>query len=545
MLKENKAGAATTTGTVGRCIICRNPVVDNTAHCAKHRRVALRYEQWKRSEHFPRWLLLESWRLTYWRGRFTICFPLRGRKGLKGAGNTLEEAAKTALTQKQVRQKKSVRRHLFEFRLISALAGGGPHLALKAVPTLLTDCVIVGHAKKADVIFTPRQWFALCVHMLNENPQNFFLMPYLKDGKAKFAKAYNAKANERVSWAWDTITGKAKSSASIGFYPTNKSRRTRWGAMDFDIHDDDPMRAREFAHKAFALLIREPQLYVALTTSAGDPQHSGWHLFIFTEQFYPCEEWTRLLKQVANQIGAPIQSGICEIFPDDCRGIGHAIRAPGTWNPKSDECGLILKETVTKLLPAELPASSPKEVMCSLDARSTPREGKDQLTYREFSITAPQSRRDKLTKLIGHLFFQVGREIAWKQAEFQYNEANPAPVASLDEHLVDFEKAWAGMERQWRRKLSPVEREKFDALTTENERDAFRILRNWSQTDKPDFFAHCQTLGDRLGITLQGAANIRVRFCSLGILKQTAPYVRHKLAARYAWMANGNGDSLI
>ena len=258
---------------------------------------------------------------------------------------------------------------LFMFRGLSALASGSSHLTLKALPTLLTDCVILGHAEKADVVFTPPQWFAMCAHMMNNNPQNFFLMPYIEDGKPKFAKAYNVKASERVAWAWDTITGKAKQPASIGFYPTNSSRQTRWGAMDFDIHDDDRNRARDFAHKAFALLFRHPQLYVALTTSAGDPQYSGWHLFIFTEEFYPVEEWTRLLKQVASQIDAPIQSGVCEIFPDDCRGIGHGIRAPGTWNPKNGECGLILQETVTKLLTA------PKESNASLYALgAVPRE---------------------------------------------------------------------------------------------------------------------------------------------------------------------------
>jgi hypothetical protein len=52
---------------------------------------------------------------------------------------------------------------------------------------LLTDCVLVGHAQKADIVFTPPQWFIMCAHMMNENPQNFFLMPYRddKDGKAE------------------------------------------------------------------------------------------------------------------------------------------------------------------------------------------------------------------------------------------------------------------------------------------------------------------------------------------------------------------------
>jgi hypothetical protein len=438
----------------------------------------------------------------------------------------------------------------FMFRILSARAGGGPHLTLKALPTLLTDCVIVGHAQKADVIFTPRQWFAMCIHMLNGNPANFFLMPYQdREGKAKFAKAYNAKAHERMEWAWDTIKGKAKFPASIGFYPTNGRKESRWAAMDFDSHDDDPMRSRNLSHKAFALLIREPQLYIALTTSAGDSQHSGWHLFIFTEQFYPCEEWTRLLKQVAAQIDAPIESGICEIFPDDCRGIGRGIRAPGTWNPKTGDCGLVLRETVTKLLPPELASSFPKEINTSLclgelRGRENPSSPNRELFRGEygewtaqFAIKAPDTRHQKLVNLVGTAYHQAGHGVARKNAEFQHREANPAPESSLEEHLADFDKAWAGMQRQWLRKLSPAERMKFNALTTDNERDVFKILYNWSQTDAPDFKIHCRSLAKRLGISWRYAAKIRARFCVLGILKQTALYVAQKLAARYEWIA--------
>jgi hypothetical protein len=411
-------------------------------------------------------------------------------------------------------------------------------LTLRALPTLLTDCVLVGHAKKADVVFTPRQWFAMCAHMMNENPANFFLMPYQdKNGAAKFAKAYRANADKRIQWAWDTITDKAKSPASIGFYPTNAQKQSRWGAMDFDIHDDDRMRARDFAHKAFAYLIREPHLYVALTTSAGDPIYSGWHLFIFTAEFFPCEDWTRLLKQVADQIGAPVQSGICEIFPNGERGIGKGIRAPGTWNPKNGECGLILHETLSTLLPA----ITPKESNASLGTRCNTWEEK-QITpsrefYRAFAVTAPRSRHDKLTKLVGAIFYQVGKEIARLNAEAQYIEATPAPAASCEEHLAEFEALWSGMERKWRYKLSPVEREKFESLETENERDAFRIIRNWKNASTEfDFKVVCGSLADRLGVTLKTASNIRQRFCALGILEQTAPYVPHKLAARYEWL---------
>ena len=415
-----------------------------------------------------------------------------------------------------------------------------------ALPTLLTDCVLVGHAKKADVVFTSRQWFAMCAHMMNENPSNFFLMPYQdKSGKAKFAKAYRVKAEERIQWAWDTITGKAKSPASIGFYPTNPQRQSRWAAMDFDMHDDDQMRARDFALRAFTILYRQPHLFVALTTSAGNPVHSGWHLFIFTTDFFPCDDWTRLLRQVADQIGAPVESGICEIFPDEWRGVGRGIRAPGTWNPKNGECGFILHETFSRIVPLV----TPKESNAFLGTRCNTRE-EDQITpssafFRgehgewatDFAITAPSTRHQKLLKLVGTAFLQAGQEVGRRNAEMQYNEAVPTPAASLPEHLAEFKQMWLGMDRKWNAKLSPTEREKFDSLS-ENDRDVFRILRNWSQTDSNDFRVHCRSLGNRLGVTLKTAANIRRRFCCLGIMCKSAEYVPHKLAARFRWIAH-------
>ncbi len=118
----------------------------------------------------------------------------------------------------------------------------------------------------------------------------------------------------------------------------------------------------------------------------------------------------------------------------------------------------------------------------------------------------------------------------------QHAEANPGPATPLSEHLSEFESLWKGLHDKWRAKLSPREREKLDALTTDNEKEAFRILRNWSQFDTPDFKAHCLSLAERLGITLQGASKLRQRFCSLGIMRQTAPYVPRKLTARYQWL---------
>jgi hypothetical protein len=395
-----------------------------------------------------------------------------------------------------------------------------------ALPTLLTDCVIVGHAKKADVVFTPRQWFAICAHMMNENPVNFFLMLFCdRNGEAQFKKASRTDVKTRISWAWDTMTGKAKSLTSIGFYPTNADRRSRWAAIDFDAHDGNAARARDFALKVFAILYQQPQLFVCLTTSAGDPERSGFHLFIFSREFIPCEDWTRLLKQVCAQIGAEIRPGTCEIFPDEFRGplsIGKAIRAPGTWNPKTNDCGLILHETLTRGETFALPYGRERDgnalsVLCEPPSAKGA-SSQSSLVFRgehgewatKFAINAPSTRHQKLTELIGTGLFQAGREVVRKNAELQYCEAKPTPQASMQEHLEEFDQAWSGWERKWLAGLSAAERQKYEALATQRERDGFRIIRNWSQTaNGGEFKIRCQSLGDRLGMSLRGASKLR------------------------------------
>src|SRR5437667_4976626 len=103
------------------------------------------------------------------------------------------------------------------------------------LPSLGTNCVVLGHYYKADCIWTRDEFLSICEHMLNGNPPTDFLLIYRKkDGSAKFEKAKRARADRRASWSWDTITGRARSKVGIGFYPINANGMTRWGAMDFD-----------------------------------------------------------------------------------------------------------------------------------------------------------------------------------------------------------------------------------------------------------------------------------------------------------------------
>jgi hypothetical protein len=425
-------------------------------------------------------------------------------------------------------------------------------LALSSVPRLpelATDCLLIGHGHKADVVWTRQQFRQICEHMLNGNDWHHFLTAYCRktDGRACFAKAKRARVDRHADWAFDTIEGSAKNPAGIGFYARNAEGKSRWGALDFDAHDGDQKRARRLAFAAFQLLLTQPQLFLVLCTSG----NNGWHLFVFTRDFFPVEDWMRLFRQAASVIGAEIRPGICEFFPSETRGeVGYAIRAPGTWNPKSGECGLIASETLAPLL-VSLQQKESLSLSISVNSRSKKNEftewgktalfrGNDGCWKDQFRIGVVSTRHERLCRLIDHIFRQVGRQTARKNAELQYREASVRLNASGIEHASEFDQYWEWKDAGWLGECSPAEKQKFNRLVSDNERDAFRIIKSFSRKagEGKDFPIQCQSLADRLGITLKGASKMREKFRRLGILEQTASYVPNQSCARYHWTAD-------
>ena len=98
----------------------------------------------------------------------------------------------------------------------------------------------------------------------------------------------------------------------------------------------------------------------------------------------------------------------------------------------------------------------------------------------------------------------------------------------------------AGLADRWTARLSAEEREIFTRLETENERDAFRIVRSFGrkaeQDGAADFPIVRDNLAERLGVTGKGAAGIRDKLARLGVIKNTANYVPNKFAARFKWL---------
>jgi hypothetical protein len=423
------------------------------------------------------------------------------------------------------------------------------------LPRLANHCFIVGEAKRADVIWSEGDFLALCEHMLNDNPPDYFLSAWIDktSGRARFAKApRRSRADKRASWAWATITGKAKSKTAIGFYPSNQEKKSRWAAIDFDAHNGEHEQARKRSLEAFSLLLQNPQLHLILCASG-----NGYHLFIFTRELFPIGQWIVLLKQACEWIGVPIADGICELFPNEraeSQRVGKGIRAPGTLNPKTGTLSLIEAETIRPLLET-LPTSWKNgvgKVICvsprnntalslhkSTNYYSLSTEPLIETVLRRHPIERIATRNGVLLQLVGELFHKFGRNVSEGIVREHYCRYRDHVRTSLDEHMREFGVAWDGLARKIANALSPCERRKLDQLRSTAQLEAFFIIRAFAgaalHNGCPEFPIAQSSLADRLGITPPGAADVIRNLIDAGIINLVQPYQRHKTSARYLW----------
>ena len=414
--------------------------------------------------------------------------------------------------------------------------------------------VLSWQPKRADAVYSQIEWTALCEHLHNENDSTHFVMGFRnKDGCKKYVRSKKLSVGRAISWSWGSIAGSPKSRLAFVPYSVNAQQQSRWGGMDFDAHQPGQAdRARELALAAFRVLLNTSGLAVILETSGS----GGWHVWAISPDFQPAGEWVRLLKSVVATIGTVIAAGVCEIFPPDSlpSRFGKGMRAPGCWNPSTDKFNEIVWENCrTSLEPVLSRKSKTTSLKCKGLATHFPdTKKKDSFSpssisnpinldlLQKFGIKDSNTRNDQLAALTGDAFHQFGVTVARLTAQAQFQRKSVSTEASEQEHMASFENLWSGLMENWKSILSATERQFFTRLETDNERDAFRIVRSFARKAEldgaADFPIVRDNLASRLGITGNGAAGIRDKLARLGVISKTADYVPNKFAARFKWM---------
>ena len=429
---------------------------------------------------------------------------------------------------------------------------------------LLPAKVVRQSPVRIDTLLTKAQFVSLIRHMLNSNPVSHFLTVWRdENGDARFAKAKpNRDAETHAGWTYDTITEKAKRKTSMGLYPKNQDNESTWAALDFDAHDPTQREDAELrAVRAFTLLLEYRDRYLILSASG-----RGYHVFIIAHEPRPITEWVRMLKNTAETVGAPIQDGVCEMFPGEKTAnqeVGRALRVPGSLNPATGEVEKIMADTIQPLLDhlarqetAQNGSTRERHLLrrgkLSLvkEANSYFREQKqsqpcffsastDRLiaeVIAKYPITRKGTRNGILTKLVGELFRKFGYTLS-EQIVRQHYCANDSNVRTgVAEHLREFRQAWESFRKKELARLSHSERERFDKLQTDAQREAFFLCRSFTKL-KSEFPLSQASLADRISVTRQGAGYVIDRLIELGVIKKTAEARPHTRSACYRWTA--------
>ena len=410
-----------------------------------------------------------------------------------------------------------------------------------------------------DTLLTKDEFVRLVAHMANDNPISHFLVAYTDDdGKPHYSKAHpHRRVDVHASWTYDTITGKAKRKTSMGLYPKNKANESTWGALDFDAHEhgQDEL-AKNRAIRAFTLMLEYRDCYLILSASG-----RGYHVFILANEPRPVTEWTYLLKDTCESIGAPIQDGVCEIFPNDRTAnqqIGRGIRVPGSLNPSTGEIGRIMADTIRPLLDhLERQASALKSATLTSNS-SVPGElvrDKEVNNYSyqhrgcfaspstqklidevlaKYPITKKGTRHGVLVTLTGELFHKFGSQLSEQIAAQHYELYRDNVTTGHDDHMCEFRNAWRSFRKEKEKHMSDPERVLFDKLQTEAQREAFLLCRSFA-TLKKEFPLSQMSLADRLGVTQQGSGYVIEKLISVGAIEKTVDAKTNRKSAHYKW----------
>ena len=420
-----------------------------------------------------------------------------------------------------------------------------------------------------DALLTKVQFVSLVRHMLNGNPLSHFLTVWRdQDGNPRFAKAKpHRDAETHARWTYDTITGNAKHKTSMGLYAKNKDNESRWAALDFDAHEhgQDEL-AKNRAIRAFTLMLEYRDRYLILSASG-----RGYHVFILASQPRPIAEWTNVLKDTCKSIDAPIQDGVCEMFPNDGTAnqpVGRAIRVPGSLNPSTGEIELILADTIRPLLDhlerqekskhsATLTSNSlgPRELVRDKEVNNYSYQHKsgfassstqrliDQVLAK-YPIAQRGTRHGVLAKLTGELSHKFGFELSEHIVTQHYELYRDNVTTGPDDHMNEFRKAWRSFREEKVKQMTDAERVLFDKLQTEPQREAFLLCRSFAELKK-EFPLSQSSLADRIRVTQQGAGYVIVKLIALGAIKRTADAKANRKSACYRWIAKLNKSELL
>ncbi len=212
---------------------------------------------------------------------------------------------------------------------------------------------------------------------------------------------------------------------AIGFYPWNSRGQSRWAAIDFDAHDGSAARAKALALAAFQILRRQPNSSLFWPAPAVKVGICSYLAPSSIRSKIGCGSLSESLTRSEPRS----KTGFAKYFPNETR-IGsrpHAIRAPGTWNPKTNQFGAIFFTSIRPLFQKKRKREESSFLYYSTEGASAGQLndsecrplycGGYQNWPEQFAITHSGTRHEQVRKLVYRIFRQVGHSVGRELAD--------------------------------------------------------------------------------------------------------------------------------
>jgi hypothetical protein len=151
----------------------------------------------------------------------------------------------------------------------------------------------------------------------------------------------------------------------------------------------------------------------------------------------------------------------------------------------------------------------------------------------------PSERNSAMKKLVGSAFEMMGEAHVIELVQRQYDQGQTDTDQKT--HLQAARAMIQTCNARFPRKLNAQEKDKFNSLSTDAERDCFRILRGWWNKAKREHRISAQlaaySMAERLGISRQAVDQMRRKFEEIGILKAE----KTKKGYSFRWLLDESG----
>jgi hypothetical protein len=211
----------------------------------------------------------------------------------------------------------------------------------------------VNAAAKLLQIVSSNEAFLLNWHLANENSLDWYGVERRGGDGVIFRWQFTTQPHVAIVASLKTMAGISLAHQRLAFvpFPCNMwRRRSRWAAARFVATNGDASGVRRCAFEAYARVQHVAPRLGWILEATGD----AWHVWAVALGYRDWWYWQRLLEAVVPDVELRGHGVRCDLFPSQTGLLKMSmlgLRAPGTWNPATQQVAEIHRHNLGQFLP--------------------------------------------------------------------------------------------------------------------------------------------------------------------------------------------------